>query len=108
MTNERLPAAKDFSLRDNVEWCFFAVASLLNLKNICDEPLSEFNPTEALIIIKNKNLEIGSVLEKYYLAYKEWYESEQADGVFTLEEKRDTTHAELRKIYFKLLERKNT
>lgn len=46
---------------------FLAVASLLNLKNICDEVLSEFKPTEALVIIKNKNLEIDDALEKYYL-----------------------------------------
>lgn len=107
MTDARLPTAKDFSLRENVEWCFLAVATLLDLKDICDEPLSEFKPNEALEIIKNQNSEIGNSLEKYYLAYKEWYESEQAYGVFILEEKRDTTHLELRKLYFKLLERKN-
>lgn len=42
MTNERLSATKDFSFRDNVEGCFLAITSLLNLKNICDESLSEF------------------------------------------------------------------
>lgn len=38
---------------------------------------------------------IDNVLEKYYLAYKEWYESEQAYGVLILEEKRDTTHLDV-------------
>lgn len=44
------------------------------------------------------------MLEKYYLAYKEWCESEQAYGVFILKDKRDTTHLELLKLYSKLLE----
>lgn len=37
MTDARLPTAKDFSLRENVEWSFLAVATLLDLKDICDE-----------------------------------------------------------------------
>ena len=86
---------------------FFGSSHLIRFERYLWWALSEFKPNEALEIIKNQNSEIGNALEKYYLAYKEWYESEQAYGVFILEEKRDTTHLELRKLYFKLLELKN-
>lgn len=105
--NEVLPSARDFTLRENVEWCFLAIAALLRLESVSDELLANFNYIDAIEQIRSENKEIGDALDNYYRAYQTWYELDpskyKTEENVRLTNERDKRISELKELYFKIL-----